>query len=94
MIENDALGYIEAIYTGINENTYSVPELLEDIQKLYDLLAESRNSMAGRQEPQNVQLHIPQTSNTAQKYGRRPLTVDEMLMIKRQEIQRKSKHNS
>lgn len=31
LIENDALGYIEAIYTGINENTYSVPELLEDI---------------------------------------------------------------
>ena len=85
-IEDEALGFVESIYTGVSENSYSLQELLEDIQKLYDLLAECRTKLPPK-ENRGVQLHIP--TQPPQKNGRRPLTVDEMLMIKRQEMNKR-----
>ncbi|CAG9315544.1 unnamed protein product [Blepharisma stoltei] len=104
ILENDILKYIEEIYEGIRGNNLPASQLLQEMQILFQSASQALSILKNEKSSRNVQLRIPAQSAPAKENptpqfikhkekqpsnGRRPLTVDEMLMLKRQEQQRK-----
>ena len=87
-LENGVLGYLEAIYDGIQENSYTLPQLLEELEQVMQAIHQSLTILS-KVENSRPQLKIPQQAPqpvvVAKNQIRRPLTVDEMLKLKRQE---------
>ena len=93
-LENGVLGYLEAIYDGIKENSYSLPQLLEELEQVMQAVVQSLNVLNRNENPRPPQLKIPQNSAPPgppprTNQSRRPLTVEEMLKLKRQEMKSK-----
>jgi kinesin family protein 3/17 len=102
-LENGVLGYLEAIYEGVQENSYSLPQLLEELEQVMQAISQSL-VILNKSESKQAQLRIPKPgqpiqaapsasmssntssapSNQGKSGGRRPLTVEEMLKMKRQ----------
>ena len=86
-LENGVLGYLEAIYDGVKENSYSLPQLLEELEQVMQAIVQSLNILNKNDNARPPQLKIPQQPvSNSKNQGRRPLTVDEMLKLKRQEM--------
>lgn len=86
-LENGVLGYLEAIYDGVKENSYSLPQLLEELEQVMEAIIQSLNVLNRNENIRQPQLKIPQPVVSQPKsQTRRPLTVDEMLKLKRQEM--------
>jgi hypothetical protein len=85
-LENGVLGYLEAIYDGIQENSYSLPQLLEELEQVMQAISQSLAVLNKTENSRPPQLKIPQQPVAPSRpQARRPLTVDEMLKLKRQE---------
>ena len=95
-LENGVLGYLEAIFEGVQENSYTLPQLLEELEQVMLAIRQSL-TILNKNEAKQPQLRIPkQNPNTVQAppapvnksqnqvQNRRPLTVEEMLKMKRQ----------
>lgn len=104
ILENDVLKYLEEIYEGIRGNNLQGPQILQELQILFQSASQALSLVKNdKTNTRNVQLRIPNQQTPPAKdnsqpqfvmkdkpaNGRRPLTVDEMLMLKRQEQQRK-----
>ena len=91
-LENGVLGYLEAIYDGVKENSYSLPQLLEELEQVMQAIVQSLNVLNRNENSRPPQLKIPQQAppvvSSNKQQVRRPLTVDEMLKLKRQEMRR------
>ena len=88
-LENGVLGYLEAIYDGVRENSYSLPQLLEELEQVMQAIVQSLNVLNRNGDSRTPQLKIQQpvaVSAPPKPQNRRPLTVDEMLKLKRQEM--------
>ncbi|OMJ69110.1 hypothetical protein SteCoe_33260 [Stentor coeruleus] len=97
-LENGVLGYLEAIYDGIQENSYSLPQLLEELEQVMQGISQSLSILNRNESVRAPQLKIPKppaapvyvpapitNAPVSKQQSRRPLTVDEMLKLKRQE---------
>ncbi|OMJ85318.1 hypothetical protein SteCoe_13417 [Stentor coeruleus] len=97
-LENGVLGYLEAIYDGIQENSYSLPQLLEELDQVMQGISQSLSILNRNENARAPQLKIPKppaapvyapapitNAPVSKQQSRRPLTVDEMLKLKRQE---------